>query len=232
MNELGAPRDELRPRDRIARHFHSRPYATVVLAGGYEEAGEAGRWSVGPGDVLLHGPFSAHWNRVPPSGARVLNLLLPGTVRASAAMRLADPDLLVRLGESDPQSASEMLMQSCTPGPASAGDLPDMLAGLLSVPHACGVDDWSGEHQVSRQTAFRWFRDAYGVGPARYRVEARARRAWRLIVGSNESMVDVAAAAGFADQAHMCRDVKALTGCTPKAWRSSVLQRSFKTGCG
>ena len=48
----------------IARHRHREPYATVVLAGGYEEAGDAGRIAVREGEVLLHGPFSAHRDRI------------------------------------------------------------------------------------------------------------------------------------------------------------------------
>jgi len=229
MSGHDAPRGELRPGDRIPRHFHARPYATVVLAGGYEEAGEGGRWRVQPGDVLLHGPFSAHLNLAPPRGARVLNLDLPGTVRMSGAMRVADPDRLVRLAERNPEAAPQALLDACMAGPPPTQDLPDVLANALSVPGACGVDDWSRDQDVSRQTAFRWFRDAYGVGPARYRVEARARRAWRLIVDGAEALVDIADAAGFADQAHMCRDVRALTGRTPKAWRMTGLQPSFKT---
>ena len=227
-----SPRVELHPGDRIARHFHRRPYATVVLEGAYEEAGEAGRWSVRPGDVLLHGAFSAHGNRVPASGARVLNLPLPETVLMSSAMQAADPDLLARLAERDPRCASDALMQTCTAGRSRAQDLPDELACALSVADACRVDDWSRKRQVCRQTAFRWFRDIYGVGPARYRVEARARRAWLLAVDGSDSLADIAAACGFADQAHMSRDVRALTGRTPKSWRVEALQalqHSFKT---
>ena len=230
MSAPDTPRSELLPGDLIARHFHARPYATVVLAGAYEEAGEAGRWRVQSGDALLHGSFSAHRNRVPASGARVLNLVLPRTVLLSGALRVADPDLLARLAERDPQAAQLTLLENCSAGPPPTDDLPDRLARELSSPGACAVDEWSRSHKVSRQTAFRWLREVYGVGPARYRVEARARHAWRLIVQTVDGLADIAAAAGFADQAHMCRDVRALTGHTPSAWRLSAMQPLFKTG--
>jgi AraC-like DNA-binding protein len=229
MSGHDAPRAELRPGDRISRHLHARPYATVVLSGGYEEAGEGGRWRVGPGDVLLHGPFSAHWDLAPPRGAKVLNLALPATVRASAALRVADPDLVARLAERDPRAALQLLLEAPLAGPAAAADLPDLLAQALSGRAAPGVAEWSRRHGVSRQTAFRSFRAAYGVGPARYRVEARARRAWRMIVDGSAPLAEVAQAAGFADQAHMCRDLRALTGRTPRAWRGPAAQPSFKT---
>ncbi|MET3667922.1 helix-turn-helix domain-containing protein [Caulobacter sp. 1776] len=53
----------------------------------------------------------------------------------------------------------------------------------------------------------------------RRRVEARARRAWALITGTMDTLASIAAETGFTDQAHMTRDVKALTGKAPGAWR-------------
>jgi hypothetical protein len=44
----------------IARHVHARPYATIVLEGAYEEAGDHGRFRVSAGGVLFHGAFSTH----------------------------------------------------------------------------------------------------------------------------------------------------------------------------
>ena len=60
----------------IARHHHREPYATLVLAGAYEEAGDAGRIAVQEGAVLLHGPFSAHRDRVSAKRTVVLDLPL------------------------------------------------------------------------------------------------------------------------------------------------------------
>jgi AraC-like DNA-binding protein len=76
---------------------------------------------------------------------------------------------------------------------------------------------------------WRQFRIAYGVDAATYRSEARTRHAWRRIVQTATPLVEVAADAGFADQSHMTRAVKALTGRSPGAWRKAV-QHRFKTG--
>ena len=44
---------ERRPRgERLSRHRHAHGYAAVVLAGGYEEAGERARLRVRAGDVI------------------------------------------------------------------------------------------------------------------------------------------------------------------------------------
>jgi transcriptional regulator GlxA family with amidase domain len=48
----------------------------------------------------------------------------------------------------------------------------------------------------------------------------RLRRAFDLLHGSAESLVDVAVESGFADHAHMCRSFKRSTGITPSAYRT------------
>lgn len=225
---MTALRSRLVPGETIARHIHDEAYAAVVLDGGYEEAGERGRWRVRAGDVLLHGRFSGHWNRRP-GKALVLNLPLPGDWAGAAMARARDPDLLARLAEHDPLEAAAALLETLTPGAPALADPSDRLAQALSGDDAPSVEAWARDQGVARETAFRWFRDAYGVGPARFRVEARARRAWRAIVEGGSPLADIAAEAGFADQAHMSRDVKALTGRSPGAWRALSLQHSFKT---
>lgn len=221
----------LAPGETMLRHVHAHAYATLVLDGGYEEAGECGRWRVRSGDVLLHAPFSAHRNQAPRHGARLLNLPVPASVRLSACGRVEDPDLVVRLAERDPMEAAEALMRDWRPGERGLVDAPDLLAHALSGANAPGVQAWSRQYGVSRETAFRWFRSAYGVAPTRYRIEARARLAWRMTVDCVEGLADIATAAGYADQAHMTRDVTAFTGRPPGAWRThDAVQRSFKTG--
>ena len=91
------------------------------------------------------------------------------------------------------------------------------------------IQAWAEAQGVARQTVFRGFRALYGVSPTRYRVEARARRAWKLIMAGDLSLAEAALTAGYADQAHMCREVKALTGHTPGAWAMKArLHHSFK----
>src|ERR1700687_659562 len=44
-------------------HRHLRAYATVVLAGSYEESGHVGRIQATAGDVLIHTALDCHANR-------------------------------------------------------------------------------------------------------------------------------------------------------------------------
>jgi AraC-like DNA-binding protein len=72
----------------------------------------------------------------------------------------------------------------------------------------------------------RGFKKLFGVTPASFRMEARAGQAFALIADGDAPLAAIAAAAGFADQAHMSRVLLALTGSPPRAWRKS---NPFKT---
>lgn len=221
--------DVLQPGAAIPRHRHDTPYAAIVLSGGYEEAGEGGRYRAEPGDVLIHAAFSTHLDRAPLKRTAVLNLPLPILwARVSSRMRIDDADALARLAGRDIREGQASLLEALRPGPAGLQDEVDVLAKALS--EAPPASAWSGQWDVVRQTVWRRFTAAYGVGPARYRVEARARRAWSRLVVGREALSAIAAAEGFADQAHMTRDVRALTGRTPGEWRA--LHHSFKTAAG
>ena len=212
----------LEPGTVIPRHIHAQAYATIVLDGGYQEAGECGRWHVRAGDVLLHAPFSAHWNRAIPRGARVLNLPVAMPVAASACGQVNDPDLVIRLAGRDSLEAAAALTDGWRQSQGKLSEAPDLLAEALTASDPAGVRLWSQENGVSRVTAFRWFRAVYGVSPTRYRIDARARLAWRMIVDGGASLIEIAAAAGYADHAHMNLDVKGFTGRSPGAWRSTL----------
>lgn len=217
----------------MVRHYHALPYATLVLDGSYEEAGDAGRWQVEAGDVLLHGPFSAHRNWITAKQTRVLDLPLPLDGRDwQASGRIQDPALLVRVAERDAVEAAALLLDALGPGDAAAKtDVPDSFAAALTSSAPPSIEAWAMRHGCARETASRHFRMVYGIAPARYRGEARTRRAWRRIMKCDASLADVAAEGGYADQAHMTRAVKALTGRSPRQWRLGCQagSHSFKT---
>jgi AraC-like DNA-binding protein len=204
----------------IVRHRHVAAYATLVVEGAYEEAGEAGRFTVSPGDVLLHAPFSIHRDIVSNRRTIVLDLPLPFDGRDwTARGRVADPDAILALAELDVSEARSAMLDAITPSNDIETDLPDLLARDLGQDASLAVGEWAETQGVSRETAWRHFRGAYGVDIAAYRSEARARKAWRMIMASDATLASIAAAAGFSDQPHMSRAVKALTGATPGAWR-------------
>ena len=83
----------------------------------------------------------------------------------------------------------------------------------------------------SPSAKLRGFRQAYGTTAKRFRAELRAQRALRTLPGWTETLGDLAAELGFADQAHLTRAVVSLTGWTPGQLRAKWIQdRSLAAG--
>lgn len=216
MTTSAAPLKSLDPGLRLARHGHARAYATIVLDGGYAEFGETGAIEAGPGDVVIHACFCAHADRAGERGARLINLPLAGRP-ATGITRPGDLDDVLRLARRDPLAAGAMLAGASVLAANREEDWPDLLATRLR--EAAGLAGFAREIGIRPETLSRGFKARYGVSPQRFAHEARARRAWRAIVDTRELLGRIALETGFADQAHMTRAVRDLTGAPPGAWR-------------
>ena len=212
----------------FARHGHERGYAAIVLSGGYEEAGDHGRFRVVIGDVVLHERFESHINRFSGSGATVFNLplseryaFLPG--RAS----IADPDFIIRIAEKNKAEAVELLLSTATVQQTALADWPDELAAALMENPSLSLSFWGANRGLTPWTISRGFMQVFGLSPSAFRARTRARHAWKAIETSEEPLAQIAAHLGFADQSHMTRGVKQLTGTGPQAWRTTA--NRFKT---
>jgi AraC-like DNA-binding protein len=202
----------------VQRHRHNEAYAAIVLSGGYEESGSRGRFRVVPGDVLLHRAFDAHLNRFHDGGAQLLNIVLHD-LPSFALGRVADPDAIARTAERDAVAAGLQLGEQLGEARSLAEDWPDILAADLMEHPNTRLDLWAQRHRLSPETVSRGFRKLFGQTPAAFRAEIRAQRAFALIVDSGMTLAHVADKSGFADQAHMTRATKALTGASPRFWR-------------
>lgn len=90
-------------------------------------------------------------------------------------------------------------------------------------PGARRVHDVAREVGWSERHLERRFRAEFGVAPkvaARLGRFDRARRrmAARVAAGHGAGLAEVAAVDGFADQAHLTREFRALAGCSPSRW--------------
>jgi AraC-like DNA-binding protein len=225
---MGAPRDRLAPGATIARHRHAEPYAALVLSGGYEECGSAGRFRARPGDVLIHAAFDAHLDRIAASGAEVLNLALPA-LPAAAKGRIADADSIARLATQSATHAAEELLRLWQPAAEPEHDWPDRLAAALRRDPNLRLDDWAEDHHLAPETLSRGFARIFGISPSAYRLEARTARAFAAIAGSLCPLAEIALATGFADQSHMTRAIRRLTGGPPGRWRSNPFKTAGAT---
>lgn len=204
------------------RHCHRHAFAAVILSGGYLEAGDEGRWTVRPGEVLVHRPFESHLNRFAHGGTDVLILPLKADNDAVLTGTVEDPDLLVRIAERDETAAVDAFMAMLKPRRLAEADWPDLLAQALRDDPDMPLAAWAEEMGLRPESLSRGFRLAYGLTPRAYRSVTRARNAFQGLLRTETPLAELAADTGFADQAHMTRAVVQLTGQTPGWWRKAA----------
>jgi AraC-like DNA-binding protein len=207
----------------LARHRHAAGYATIVLAGSFEEASFAGRFVAGPGDVLLHGAFDSHANWVT-SRCSLKILRLPWCDNSLEGRFLVrDPDALAILAERDPIEAMGQLRANLLQAGSQVLHWTERLAHALRVQDSTRLDMWADSERLAPETVSRGFRRAFGVTPKVFRIESRARRAWNLLLDSSSPLTEIAHQLGFADLAHLSRAIGALTGAPPSYWRTRAI---------
>lgn len=208
------------PRRTFQRHHHLRGYGAVLVGGSCQEAGDRGRFDAVAGDVLVHAAFDGHVDRIGARGAVFVNVPLSRPLKSSFG-RIRDLDLLMKTVESDPREAEDCLREQFVPASNPPKDWPDLLARALATDPELRLDSWALRCGFHPASVSRGFRLAYGISPKRYRLELRAARAARRIVGTSTALAAVAADCGFADQAHMTRAFVRLFGATPARLRCS-----------
>jgi len=83
------------------------------------------------------------------------------------------------------------------------------------------LDDLSRLTGLNAFTLLRAFRQAYGLPPHAYQVQARLRQA-KCLLRQGESLAQVALHTGFADQSHLGRHFRRTYGLTPDQYRRGV----------
>ena len=216
--------------ERLPRHRHAEPYVAVVLRGGYQEAGDEGRFAAQPGTVIVHGCWAAHLDRFGACGAEVLNLPTVAGL-APGVGTIDDPEAVARMAERDPLAAAAHLRDGLSRHTVGPADWPDLLAEALRTDPDLALAAWARRMKLEPASVSRGFARAYGVSPKRFRLEARTRRAIAALADWHGSLADLAADQGFADQAHLTRSVGAMTGVPPAVLRAkSVQARGDQTG--
>jgi AraC-like DNA-binding protein len=207
----------------LPRHRHLQAYATVVLAGTFEECGYVGRICATAGDVLIHPALDCHANEMISAGVKLIRLEWPDKTGVGGLYHLDTVDELARTAEKDVKEATLLLQrtlrQASPPSPGQKNDWPDLLLVELARDSVTEIGAWAERNCLTRETVSRGFSAAYGVPPSTLRAELRAREAWLQVTRSSESLCAIAAGAGFADQAHMTRWIHRITGATPAMWR-------------
>jgi AraC-like DNA-binding protein len=210
----------------LPRHRHLHAYATVVLAGSFEESGYNGRIRATAGDVLIHPALDCHGNQMVSGGLKLIRLDWPDATGIGGLYRLDNVDEIARTAEKDVIEATHRLKSAlrerCKPSPGQRNDWPDLLLGDLAKYPATEIGAWAEANGLARATVSRGFLAAYGTAPSILRAELRARSAWLRITRGSDCLCTIATETGFADQAHMTRWVRRITGAPPAAWRRNA----------
>jgi AraC family transcriptional regulator len=232
---------------RMHGHAHERAHLCLVLEGAFEERQRGGGEWCAPGTLRLSPAGDRHVLRFSDAGARVLLVLSTPELEDGGRLPLPsrrefvrDPALAARLGElrralRDADSASpllvealvlEVLAQGTRPRrpraearpPRWLGAVRDLLhADPAAPPTLAELAREAGMHRVYLARAFRLH---FGCAPGEYVRRLRVERARQLLLGTDRALARVACEAGFADQAHMTRQVKRMLGATPGELRA------------
>jgi AraC-like DNA-binding protein len=216
----------------LPRHRHLRAYATVVLAGSFEESGYSGRINATAGDVLIHPAMDCHANRMVSAGVTLIRLDWPDASGIGGLYHLDEVDEVARTAEKDVIEATRLLEHALgkrgLPSPGQRNDWPDLLLIDLTKNASTEIGEWAVVNGLARETVSRGFATAYGIAPSVLRAELRARSAWLRITRGSDCLCRIAADTGFADQAHMTRWIHRITGAPPAVWRRDF---SVMHGC-
>jgi AraC family transcriptional regulator len=80
----------------------------------------------------------------------------------------------------------------------------------------------ANEARISSSHFIRGFRRSTGKTPYQYLLHQRIERARSLMHDHRTSLTEVALASGFADQHHLARVFRRITGVTPSSYRRSL----------
>ncbi len=183
--------------------------------------------------VLVGGPRRqcGIWLSLTPAGSRSL-LGVPAATLAgqivdlpTVAPHLAElPERLAELG-SDLQRlqvTEEVLLRALARGSGGAVR-PDVAAAMPGLTGQVTVEGVARRLGWSRRHLSTAFRNELGVTPKQYHRIARFESSKVQLTrspgaGRRPPLAVVAAGSGYADQAHLSREWKALAGCSPTAW--------------
>ena len=212
-------------------HDHESAYLSLPLAGEYEERTSAAARTCAAGRALFHPPGETHRDVFSRAGATIFSVEIGGAwlerlrdvgfatgERREVAAGVFVPARRFLHGETI--DAVELLAalhpsRRSSP-PAWLERVRQALHDSPSQPPLASLARIAGVHEVHLA---RTFRAVHGCTIGEYCRTIRLGRALGMLRNPNFALADVALACGYADQSHLCRDVKRATGTTPARLR-------------
>jgi AraC family transcriptional regulator len=221
--------------DAIPWHVHGDSYATVVVSGTYREETAAGARDCRTRDVVVHTGGERHANRFVHGNATCLNIHGTAFDRSALRSRPDIGDLAARLvGEFrhtdalSPMAVEALMLElfvaaarhaEPTRVPSWLVDIRRILADRFHEPLTLG--DLAGAAGVHPGHVARAFRQHYGTTVGGALRDLRVAYAKQRLE-SAAPLREIALDAGFADQSHLTRTFRRVTGVTPAAFRRGL----------
>lgn len=227
------------PGARLAAHAHPAAYFCLVRRGGFRERWRQGSADQAAGDVMFRAAAEEHEDLFGADGARCFNVALDGPVLDGLAphadrVRVGGPRvgaILARLyrevaARAPSRLVAEGLVYEAL-GEAFERDAPDGRDWLDHVRDAIetrfdqplSLGALAAEAGVHPAHLARAFHRRFGAPVLAYVRATRVRAARAMLRDSDRALTDVAALTGFADQSHLTRVFKRVTGLTPARYR-------------
>ena len=220
-------------------HVHANDYVCLVLAGRFRESSDQGDFDWRPGDAVIHRGEERHRDSFGPTGARCLNLHLPDGVAAEPGGRRCDPPTRslaealaaeVALGGDAELGVealcAELLDRLCGEGEDErddAGWLGRVIEAIDSAPERAWrleeLASLAGRHPTHLARAFR---GRTGLSLGAWRRRRRVTELCLRLRREETPLANLAADLGYADQAHMTREFRAVASAPPGAWRRAL----------
>ncbi|MDX1623621.1 MAG: AraC family transcriptional regulator [Gemmatimonadota bacterium] len=231
------------PDYRQAPHAHDTTGITLVLGGEIRETASRREEEASSLSVVVKPAGTVHADRVGPRGAWTVRVeildekALLGDARDLGPWRWlhAGPGVRPLLGlrralagdpaGPDPEEAVAELLGEVTDADGPNGHTSPgwVRRAREAIEDRAGegirVRDLAAELEVHPVSLTRAFRRAYGVPVSVYRRRVRLRRAAARISATAQRLSRIAHATGYADHAHMSREVRESTGLTPTRLR-------------
>ena len=255
---VGMTEARIEPRRELPRHSHELAFFCLLVEGDYREDSGSGASAYAPFTVAFHPAGEPHRSVMGPHGARVFNVEIPsgwldgsGAACTGPVADLTGGELTwlaarllreYREGLAGPPLAVEALlceMVFLAGGPAlrRAPERPPWLpraVDLLNSEFRRGLRITQVAAEVGTHPTHlsRVFRERMGLPIGDYVQRLRVRWAVAELCRPGARLADVATAAGFADQSHLTRVFKRVTGATPSAFRKGIVPPPLSSGSG
>jgi AraC family transcriptional regulator len=238
----------IEPRLGLPTHSHELAFFCLLVDGSYREDSGSRTRSYGPFTVAFHPPGEPHRSDIGVRGARVFNVEIPGSWLDGSVGEVAQPVadrgggeltwLAARLFReyrddlAGPPIALEALvceMLALARGSARLRERqrPAWLSRAIDLlqsefRQSLRISQVAAEVGTHPTHLSRVFRDRMGLPIGDYVHRLRVRHAGEELCRPGARLADVAVSAGFADQSHLTRVFKRVTGVTPAAFRGQV----------